>query len=173
MNKEINYTVSFYSRTRPLMSNEILVKLYGEFGNSGEFKTKLVKSEQKSKKLFAKNILVNFSQKFFDFGKVYKIDLGLIEPKNVKKDLECLTRSFIVLTHGKQQYNLFYIKNKSIKKDKDDKGNDDESDDINAVKIVFYEQVKNYKYHINKYNIVKVIDIFLFRNTWKNSLQTS
>lgn len=126
----MNYTVSFYTRAQPLETSELYVKLLGEFGNSGEFKTKLFKSLQKSGKLFAKNTLVNFSQKFFNFGKLYKIDITLPSNKHTKNDLASLQRSFIVITYDKQQYYFFFVKNKSIKKEEN-----------NMIKVKFYEQV--------------------------------
>ena len=106
----------------------MIAKLFGEFGNSGEFKTKLLKNEIKISNTFTKNVLIYFSQKFFDFGKVYKIEILLVEPKQVRHDLDSLIHSSVGITYQKQRFNFFYIKNKSIQKN-------DQS------KITFYEEV--------------------------------
>ena len=125
--------MSFYPRTTPLNSSHIIAKLFGEFGNSGEFKASLNKNEVKIANTFAKDVLICFNQKFFDFGKVYKIEIELIEPRKAKHDLDSLVRSFVRVSYDKKIYDFFYIKNKSIEKSEKNQ---------NMPKITFYEEVK-------------------------------
>lgn len=127
--------MSFYPRTTPLKSSHIIAKLFGEFGNSGEFKASLNKNEVNIANTFAKDVLIYFSQKLFDFGKIYKIEIELIEPRKAKHDFDSLVRSFVRVSYNKQIYDFFYIKNKSIEKS--------ERND-NMPKITFYEEVKDW-----------------------------
>jgi hypothetical protein len=126
----LDYSLGIYFRIRPSKSAEISIKIFGEFGNSGELKEKY--SAEQSATSSSSQAAVSLSKNFFDFGSLYKIYVSL--PKSKQEMLDKLKKSYIIVTYDKAKCLFYHVPSK---KESTNNRDDDES----IVKIKFYEQV--------------------------------